>query len=65
MLVLSRRVGEKVIITLGEHRVEVMVTKIGHGIDHGKVRLGFNAPKEIAINREEVQDGTALIGPPS
>jgi carbon storage regulator len=47
MLVLSRHVGEKIMI--GE---DVVVTVIE--IRGDKVRLGIDAPKEVAVHREEV-----------
>lgn len=49
MLVLTRRVGDKLLI--GKD-VEVMVTRI---ID-GQVRLAIAAPKEVAILRKEILD---------
>ena len=49
MLVLSRKVGEQIIID-GNIVVEVME------IRGGQVRLGILAPREIPIHREEVQD---------
>jgi len=49
MLVLSRKVGESVIIN---HDIKVMVVE-----QRGdKVRLGFVAPKEVPIHREEVEN---------
>ncbi len=59
MLVLSRRYGEKVYIKVMPGQVpaeglEIVVTVVD--IDRGKVRIGFNAPKEVAIAREEVRD---------
>jgi carbon storage regulator len=47
MLVLSRRSGECVCI--GEH-VEVMVLEISGG----RVKLGFSAPPDVAIQRNEI-----------
>jgi carbon storage regulator len=47
MLVLSRRFGERIII--GE-RIVVTVVKL----DRGQVRLGIEAPREIAVFREEI-----------
>jgi carbon storage regulator len=47
MLVLSRRLGEK--ITIGD-RIVVTVVKLGNG----QVRLGIEAPPEIAVFREEI-----------
>lgn len=50
MLVLGRKSGEKAFIRLGGHMVEVMVC----GIEENRVRLGFTAPPEVEIHREEV-----------
>ena len=47
MLVLSRRLGETLII--GD---EVKVTILG--ISGNQVRLGISAPKEVSVHREEV-----------
>lgn len=49
MLVLSRKVGEKIVID--GKRIIVTVLEIRPD----KVRLGFIAPKEVKIDREEVQ----------
>ena len=48
MLVLSRRIGEKIII--GDYEVEMIVL----AYEKGQVKLGFEADKKIKINREEV-----------
>ena len=47
MLVLYRKLGEKVVI--GD-RIVVTVVKL----DRGQVRLGIEAPPEIAVAREEI-----------
>jgi carbon storage regulator len=47
MLILTRRVGETLII--GDD-VEVMVL----GVKGNQVRLGINAPKEVSVHREEI-----------
>ena len=47
MLVLSRKVGERILI--GD-KIAVTVVKLGHG----GVRIGVEAPEEMAIVREEL-----------
>jgi carbon storage regulator len=47
VLVLSRKVGERILI--GD-RITVTVVKLGHG----GVRLGIEAPPEMAVVREEL-----------
>jgi carbon storage regulator len=47
MLILSRRAGESVMV--GD---EVTVTVLG--VRGTQIRLGFAAPKEVAVHREEV-----------
>jgi len=47
MLILTRRVGETVIIG---NDVDVTVL----GVKGNQVRLGVKAPKEIAVHREEI-----------
>jgi carbon storage regulator len=49
MLVLTRRVGQT--ITIG-HDIKVMVL----AINGNQVRLGVEAPKDIAVHREEIYD---------
>lgn len=49
MLVLSRKKDEKIII--GD-QIKVMVIEIRGD----KVRLGIDAPKEVAVHREEVYE---------
>ena len=47
MLVLSRKLGEKIFI--GEN---VCITVVD--IDRGKIRLGIEAPRDVPIYREEL-----------
>lgn len=63
MLVLSRKLNEKVVI---DGNIVVTVVKI----DRNQVRLGIQAPGDVGVFREEIllnqrpeQDGTqALVG---
>jgi len=50
MLVLSRKLGEKIIIG---GNITVTVVKI----DRNQVRIGIEAPPEIGVFREEIQPG--------
>lgn len=50
MLVLSRKLGERVVI--GEPPNEITLTVVD--IDRGKVRLGLDAPREVPIFRSEL-----------
>ena len=47
MLILTRRVGE--VIKIGE---EISVTVLE--VKGNQVRMGFSAPKDVAVHREEV-----------
>lgn len=50
MLVLSRKKGEAIVIGDGSIRIVVIE------IREGKVRLGFQAPPEVTVHRQEVYD---------
>ncbi len=49
MLILTRRVGETVMI--GDN---VTVTVLG--VKGNQVRLGVNAPRDVAVHREEIYE---------
>ncbi len=48
MLVLGRKVEESIIIDGGKIKIKVL------RIEHGRVRLGIEAPKDISVDREEI-----------
>ena len=47
MLILTRRVGEKLII--GE---DVTITVLG--VKGNQIRIGIDAPRDVSVNREEI-----------
>lgn len=55
MLVLTRRTGEQIV--LGEN-VRLTVVAIGNN----QVRLGFTAPVDVTIRREEQEPSLARLG---
>ena len=62
MLILTRRIGETLII--GD---DVNITVLG--VKGNQVRLGINAPKDVSVHREEIylriqqeKEGTEIVG---
>ncbi|MEK9654939.1 MAG: carbon storage regulator CsrA [Halieaceae bacterium] len=54
MLILTRRVGESLMI--GD---DVTITVLG--VKGNQVRIGVNAPKEVAVHREEILNRIADV----
>lgn len=48
MLILTRKIGEKIII---DSDIEVMIL----GVKGNQVRMGINAPQQVTVHREEIQ----------
>ncbi|GAD62051.1 carbon storage regulator CsrA [Aquipseudomonas alcaligenes] len=52
MLILTRRISETLIIGEGDDAIRVQIL----GVNGSQVRVGIDAPKHIAVHREEVYD---------
>lgn len=50
MLILSRKIGETIVIGDNVYRVTVL------GVKGMQVRIGIDAPKDVEVHREEVYD---------
>lgn len=50
MLVLTRKLGERIVIGSGPNTITVVVVDI----DGGKIRLGIEAPRDVPIYRQEL-----------
>jgi carbon storage regulator len=55
MLVLSRKVGEAIVIDGG---ISIRVAEV----NGGRVRLAVDAPRSVRVDREEVADRVAAAG---
>lgn len=56
MLVLSRFIGEKIVLRLEDGRELVVAVA---DVDRGKVRIGVEAPRSVVIFRSELRDSYA------
>jgi carbon storage regulator len=59
MLVLSRKLGERIVVPYCDLTVTVVA------IEGGTVRLGITAPADVAVYREEVWDRIRLAHAPA
>jgi len=50
MLLLARKLGESIIITVGNDEIRVVITELDKNI----AKIGVDAPRHIRIDREEV-----------
>lgn len=50
MLILHRRVGDRILVTLGDTEIIVQVVEISSS---GSIRIGIDAPPEVKILRAE------------
>ncbi len=53
MLALTRKPLERIRLTIGVNQY-IWVTVVAIEKDHKRVRLGFEAPSHVAIEREEI-----------
>ena len=58
MLILTRKIGEAV--KIGDD-IEVSIV----GVKGNQVRLGINAPSDVAVHREEIYDRIKQDGSPA
>lgn len=54
MLVLGRKLTEKIVFMIGDIHIELMVTEI----KSNQVKLGISAPPSVKILREELTNST-------
>lgn len=54
MLILTRRIGERIFINDTEIKIQILEVK------GNQVRIGIDAPKEVVILREEVWEAVQI-----
>jgi len=52
LLILSRKIGESIVIQVGNRKIKLIMVEQ----DNGSMKIGFEAPKDIKIYREEVYE---------
>ncbi len=57
MLVLSRKLSQKVILNTSDGDITLVIV----GITGNQVRLGMEAPKSVSIRRSELADRTEKV----
>jgi carbon storage regulator len=50
MLILTRRIGETIVISDGDDKISITVL----GTDGNTAKIGIEAPKDIPVHREEI-----------
>lgn len=50
MLILTRRIGERIVISDGQYQIVLTIL----GIRMNQIKIGIEAPKDIAVHREEI-----------
>lgn len=52
MLILSRKIGESIVIQVGDKKIKFTIVEM----NNGNIKIGFEAPKDIKIYRNEVYE---------
>jgi len=52
LLILSRKIGESIVIQVGDKKIKFTVVEM----NNGNIKIGFEAPKDIKIYRNEVYE---------
>jgi carbon storage regulator CsrA len=58
MLILGRKLGEKIVIETNGETIEIVVTRI----DHKMIKIGVKASDNVRIMRAELLDNTQKKG---
>lgn len=56
MLVLSRNIGEEIVITLGDEEVVIRLIDVKKWRAGGRARIGVSASSSVTIHRREVAE---------